>query len=111
MQVAPAELEAYLLEHPAVDDCCVIAVPHDRSGETPKAYVVKSKNVGATADDKTVARDIRAFVEKEKAPHKWLGGGVEFIEVIPKSPSGKILRRVLRDQDRAKRRTGGSAKL
>lgn len=108
MQVAPAELEAHLLEHPAVDDVCVIAIPHERSGETPKAYVVKSNKVGLEENDRLVARDICKFVEKHKARHKWLGGGVEFIDVIPKSPSGKILRRLLRDQDKAKRKKEGA---
>ncbi|KAL5313306.1 hypothetical protein ACEPPN_019039 [Leptodophora sp. 'Broadleaf-Isolate-01'] len=106
MQVAPAELEAHILEHPSVDDCCVIAIPHERSGETPKAFVVKSKNVGLEENDRLIARDICKFVEKHKARHKWLGGGVEFVDVIPKSPSGKILRRLLRDQDKAKRKEG-----
>jgi acyl-CoA synthetase (AMP-forming)/AMP-acid ligase II len=53
-------------------------------------------------------RDICKYVEKEKSRHKWLAGGVEFIDVIPKSPSGKILRRLLRDQDREDRRKKGS---
>lgn len=108
MQVAPAELEAHILQHPSVDDCCVIAVPHERSGETAKAFVVKSKNVGLEENDRLVARDISKFVEKHKARHKWLDGGVEFVDVIPKSPSGKILRRLLRDQDKAKRKKEGA---
>jgi acyl-CoA synthetase (AMP-forming)/AMP-acid ligase II len=108
LQVAPAELEAHILEHPSVDDVCVIAVPHERSGEVPKAFVVKSRNVGLEENDRMVARDIAKFVEKHKTRHKWLAGGVEFVDVIPKSPSGKILRRLLRDQDRARRREEGA---
>lgn len=53
-------------------------------------------------------RSIQKHVEKEKTKHKWLKGGVEFIDVIPKSPSGKILRRLLRDKDKAKRRQESS---
>jgi acyl-CoA synthetase (AMP-forming)/AMP-acid ligase II len=55
-----------------------------------------------------VARDIAKFVEEKKARHKWLKGGVEFVDVVPKSPSGKILRRLLRDQEKAKRQKQGA---
>jgi acyl-CoA synthetase (AMP-forming)/AMP-acid ligase II len=55
-----------------------------------------------------VIRDIKRHVEREKSKHKWLAGGVEFIDVIPKSPSGKILRRLLRDKDRADRKKQGA---
>ncbi|KAL1956752.1 hypothetical protein VTO42DRAFT_6805 [Malbranchea cinnamomea] len=101
MQVAPAELEAHLLAHPAVADCAVIPVPDDSAGELPKAFVVKSPSAGA--DDAATIRSIQKHVEDHKARHKWLKGGVEFIDVIPKSPSGKILRRMLRDRERAAR--------
>lgn len=106
MQVAPAELEAHLLSHPNVADCAVIPVPDDSAGELPKAYVVKSGS--ASPDDDTTARSIQKHVEDHKARHKWLKGGVEFIDVIPKSPSGKILRRLLRDKDRESRRKAGA---
>lgn len=108
LQVAPAELEACLLNHPAVADCAVIPVPDDRAGELPKAFVVKSNSVSLEESDAMVKKDIMKYVEKEKARHKWLGGGVEFIDVIPKSPSGKILRRLLRDKERENRRKAGS---
>ncbi|MCJ1276684.1 hypothetical protein MMC21_004491 [Puttea exsequens] len=108
MQVAPAELEAHLLTHPAVADTAVIPVPDDKAGELPKAYVVKSTSVGLEATNRMVIRDIQKHVEQHKARHKWLKGGVEFIAVIPKSPSGKILRRMLRDKDRAMRRQKGA---
>lgn len=55
-----------------------------------------------------VKRDIAKHVEKSKSRHKWLKGGIEFIDVIPKSPSGKILRRFLRDKDRESRRQQGA---
>ncbi|KAJ9612070.1 hypothetical protein H2200_003665 [Cladophialophora chaetospira] len=110
LQVAPAELEACLLNHPSVADCAVIPVQDDRAGEVPKAFVVKSKSVGLEDNDALVKRDISKYVEKEKARHKWLAGGVEFIDVIPKSPSGKILRRLLRDKEREARRKA-AAKL
>jgi acyl-coenzyme A synthetase/AMP-(fatty) acid ligase len=86
----------------------VISVPDERAGERPKAYVVKSSSVSLEDNDKMLAREICRYVEKEKARHKWLGGGVEFIDVIPKSPSGKILRRFLRDRDREARKKAGA---
>lgn len=106
-QVAPAELEAHLLTHPAVSDTTVIQVPDESAGEVPKAFVVKSAAY-ASKPEAEVAREIAKYVEEHKAPYKWLKGGVEFIDVIPKSPSGKILRRLLRDQEKAKKRKAGS---
>ncbi|KAF5552856.1 phenylacetyl ligase [Fusarium mexicanum] len=101
-QVAPAELESHLLTHPAVSDCAVIQVPDARAGEVPKAFVVKANR--AEQSDEGLARDIQRFVEEHKARYKWLKGGVEFIDVIPKSPTGKILRRKLRDREREARK-------
>jgi len=94
-QVAPAELEACLLGHSGVADCAVIPVPDARAGEVPKAFVVKSGDVTAEA--------IQEYVRSQKASYKWIAGGVEFVDVIPKSPSGKILRRLLRDQEKQKK--------
>ena len=108
MQVAPAELEAHLLTHPAVNDAAVVPVPDDAAGELPKAFVVKSASVGLEDNDRMLIRDIQKHVEQHKAKHKWLRGGVEFIDVVPKSPSGKILRRMLRDRERASRRQRGA---
>lgn len=70
--------------------------------------MVKSASVGLEDSDKLIIRDIMRHVEKTKARHKWLKGGVEFIDVIPKSPSGKILRRLLRDKEKERRRTEGA---
>ncbi|MCJ1258805.1 hypothetical protein MMC24_006638 [Lignoscripta atroalba] len=108
LQVAPAELEAHLLTHPAVADAAVIPVHDDHAGEVPKAFVVKSSSVGLEEHDRMVIRDIQKHVEQHKARHKWLRGGVEFTEVIPKSPSGKILRRMLRDKEKESRRKQGA---
>ncbi|CZT48477.1 probable phenylacetyl-CoA ligase [Rhynchosporium secalis] len=108
LQVAPAELEAHLLTHPSVADCAVIPVPDDAAGEVPKAFIVKSSSVGLEDNDRMVKREIQKHVEEHKARHKWLKGGVEFIDVIPKSPSGKILRRLLRDKEKEARRKGGA---
>lgn len=92
-QVAPAELEAILLTHPAVADAAVIPIPDEEAGELPKAYVVL-KNVAE-------AEEILAFVSARVAPFKKIRL-IEFIEKIPKSASGKILRRVLIEAERAR---------
>ena len=88
-QVAPAELEALLLTHDAVADCAVVGIPDDEAGELPKAFI--ALNPEATADE----ADLREFVAGQVASYKQLRA-VEFIDEIPKSASGKILRRFLR---------------
>ena len=93
-----------MLNHPSVADCAVIPVADERAGEYPKAFVVL--NPGVEANEETV-NVLKKWVADHKASYKRLGGGVEFIDVIPKSPSGKILRRMLRDQEREKRRKEG----
>ncbi|KAK6189408.1 Exoglucanase 1 [Pestalotiopsis sp. IQ-011] len=104
IQVAPAELEDLLLGHAGVEDCAVLGVPDDRAGERPKAYVVaKNKQLGDNGLE-GLGRDIIQYVERHKVRHKWVKE-VEFAAEIPKSASGKILRRVLRDQ--ARRGTNG----
>ncbi|KAG7291737.1 hypothetical protein NEMBOFW57_001757 [Staphylotrichum longicolle] len=106
-QVAPAELEAHLLTHPSVDDCAVISVPDERDGEAAKAYVVIPESM-ASRKDEDIAAEIIKYVQDHKAHYKWLKGGVEFIDAIPKSPSGKILRRLLRDREKEARRAKGA---
>ncbi|KAF4472862.1 amp-binding enzyme [Fusarium albosuccineum] len=108
-QVAPAELEAHLLSHPYVNDCAVIQIPDERAGEVPKAFVLKAKEA-AGKSDKEVEEAIHKYVQEHKSRHKWLKGGIQFVDVIPKSPTGKILRRVLRDQEK-KARSAQNAKL
>ena len=108
MQVAPAELEAHILTHPTVADVAVIAVPDERAGEVPKAFVVKAAGIGLEENEKLLRRKIQRHVEQHKAKHKWLKGGVEFVDAVPKSASGKILRRMLRAQERERRRKAGA---
>lgn len=101
-QVAPAELEAHLLAHTAVVDCAVIQVPDAKAGEVPKAFVVPSASA-ASGDAKDLAhleQELCAWVTDHKSAYKALRGGVEFVDAIPKSPSGKILRRDLREKER-----------
>ncbi|PSR83589.1 hypothetical protein BD289DRAFT_280459 [Coniella lustricola] len=92
LQVAPAELEELLLQNPKIADAAVIGV--DGAGtEVPRAYVVPA------AKDVT-HEEVAGWVEARAAPYKKLRGGVVFVDAIPKSPSGKILRKVLREQAR-----------
>lgn len=93
LQVAPAELEAVLLTHPAVADAAVIGIADEEAGEVPKGFVVLK---GASDAD-----SIMRYVAEQVAPYKKLRQ-LEIVQQIPKSASGKILRRVLLDQERAK---------
>jgi 4-coumarate--CoA ligase len=97
-QVAPAELEALLLTHEAISDAAVIPVPDDEAGELPRAYVVLNSTEAAS---EVTEKDIYEWVKEKVAPYKKLKGGVIFTDAIPKAASGKILRRVLRDQVKA----------
>ncbi len=96
LQIAPAELEAVLISHPAISEAAVIRVPDDEAGEVPKAYVVTTAELSA--------REVMDYVAERVAPYKKVRA-VEFIDEVPKALSGKILRRVLMDRDR---QAGGS---
>ena len=95
-QVPPAELEALILSMPAVKDVIVIPVLDDEAGEIPRAYVVKQDNCPASFDESAIID----FVASKVAPHKKLRGGVKFALAVPKSASGKLLRRVQIQIDR-----------
>lgn len=89
-QVSPSEIETVLLSHRAVKDAAVTAKSDERSGEVPLAFIVKQP--GATI----TAQDVQEYVKQKLSPQKWLYGGVQFVDAIPKNPAGKILRRELR---------------
>lgn len=99
-QVAPAELEALLLEHPHIADAAVIGLPTAEGDEAPYAFIVRQTGEAAT---KLTELQVQDFVRGKVIRYKRLDGGVEFVDVIPKNPSGKILRRQLREKAKAKR--------
>jgi acyl-CoA synthetase (AMP-forming)/AMP-acid ligase II len=107
-QVAPAELEQVLLGHPFVADVIVIGVPTPQSdftgNEAPRAHVVLNAaavaSAGLTGKTDTVAEALVQHVAEHLSPYKQLTGGVRFVETIPKSVTGKLLRRVARDLER-----------
>jgi acyl-CoA synthetase (AMP-forming)/AMP-acid ligase II len=93
-QVAPAELESLLLKHPQIADVAVIPVADEHCGEVPKAIIVKREPL--------TAEEVIAYLQPRVAHYKCIKH-VEFVDVIPKSPSGKILRRVLVEKERLAR--------
>src|SRR5205814_8422958 len=97
LQVAPAELEALLLTHPAILDAAVVRKADEEAGEVPKAYVVLKP---AAAGPATTAETLMSWVGARAAPHKRVRE-VEFIDQIPKSATGKILRRLLMERQSA----------
>ena len=102
-QVAPAELEGLLLSHPQIEDAAVIGVyDAEQATELPRAYVVLTHGVER---GEGMAREIVEWMAERLAPTKKLRGGVRFVDAVPKSATGKILRRVLKEE--AKKETVG----
>ncbi|MBI1847293.1 MAG: long-chain-fatty-acid--CoA ligase [Candidatus Rokubacteria bacterium] len=95
--IAPAEIEALLFEHPGVADVAVIGTPDPEAGEIPKAFVVRRAASAAVTEAELVA-----WAKGRLAGYKTIHG-VEFVDAIPKTASGKILRRVLKEREQAKR--------
>lgn len=95
-------MEELLRSHPGVADAAVIGVPNSKTGEVPRAYIVKRN--GANIDED----DLKDFIKSKVAKYKRLEGGVEFIDVIPKNATGKILRRELKTLFEAKSKSSWS---
>ncbi|KAL4984425.1 hypothetical protein BDW68DRAFT_193677 [Aspergillus falconensis] len=110
--VSPAEIEDLLLGHPDVEDVGVTSVADEYAGERPKAYVVLKGNVkgrlGSEEGVQAVGKELIEYVKAKKVRHKWIVE-VEFLDEVPKSASGKILRRVLRDRENSKDRNKSKA--
>lgn len=96
-QIAPDELEQILLSHEAVADVAVVGVQDKNQGEVPCAFIVLAPSLHS--DGKQDAERLMAWMESKVAPYKRLRGGIRFVESIPRNASGKILRRVLREQE------------
>jgi len=92
LQVPPAELESHLLKHPGIADAAVVGVPDLRAGEVPRAYIVIKPGQNISP------QDVHEYLKDKVAPYKRLRGGVMFRDSIPKSASGKILRRELKNE-------------
>ncbi|PBP19166.1 putative 4-coumarate-CoA ligase [Diplocarpon rosae] len=108
-QVPPAEIEGYLIGHPDIDDVAVIGIEdHAQATEVPRAYVVLKKGVKGGKDKE---KEIVEWLAKKVASHKKLRGGVRFVDEIPKSVSGKILRRVLKIRAKEEEQKSPKAKL
>ncbi|MBT5003879.1 MAG: fatty acid--CoA ligase, partial [Porticoccaceae bacterium] len=88
--VYPAEVEDAVYSHPDVEDVAVIGVPDEKWGEAIKAFVVAKDNAEVSADD--IIRFARTRIAKFKCPKT-----INFIDSLPRNPSGKILRRELRE--------------
>ena len=94
--VAPAELEAVLISHPLISDAAVVASPDEEAGEVPKAFLV----VNDAADPERVAEEALAYLAERVAPYKRVRR-YEILEAIPRTPSGKIVRRGLIERERS----------
>lgn len=94
-QVAPAEIENLLFQHPQIQEAAVVGVPSpdDSSSDLPRAYVVR-----ADSDKKINAEEVKKFVADNLAQYKQLRGGIAFVNEIPKNAIGKFLRRELRER-------------
>ncbi|XP_068083081.1 luciferin 4-monooxygenase isoform X1 [Anabrus simplex] len=89
--VAPVEIESQLLEHPEVKDCAVVGVKHDLNQERPMAVVIRQPG------SKVTEKELVDLVQDKLAEHKWLRGGVRFVDELPMTPTGKVQRRKVRD--------------
>lgn len=95
-QAAPPELEGVLLDHPDIVDAAVIGVPDPANvegSEAPRAYLVRRQGSDALNE-----KEVHRHMKERLASYKQLIGGIVFVDTISKTPSGKILKRILREQ-------------
>ncbi|CAL1711280.1 unnamed protein product [Somion occarium] len=109
-QVAPAELEDLLIQHPDIADAGVVGVySEDQATELPRAYIVRKPT--SQTDPAALSKEVQSWVEGRVARHKYLRGGVVVIDAIPRSAAGKMLRRELRDRAKTEVNIDARAKL
>lgn len=101
-QVAPVEIEDVLHSHPVVADCAVLGIPDDYSGERPKAHIILKAGFTPSL---MLGQELMDYVKARRVRYKWVKE-IEFTSDIPKNPSGKILRRHLKDREREKTTNG-----
>ncbi|KAK2149251.1 hypothetical protein LSH36_459g02007 [Paralvinella palmiformis] len=99
-KVAPRELEDIIQDLPGVDSVVVVGVPDEEYQELAKAFVIKQPGSSLTEDD--VIKVVQESLERKR----WLHGGVEFVETLPKTPSGKVLRRLVKENLVMKKKKG-----
>ena len=109
-QVAPAELEAILLAHPAIINCAVVGIPvPEGTGEVPRAYVqLKPKpspdhlaaTYGVEEEKEPTEEDVKGWLKERLARYKWLDGGVRFLDSIPRNAGGKVQKVKLRAMEK-----------
>ena len=111
-QVAPTEIETILLDHPSIVDCAVIGIeskqPGEEHTELPRAYVVRRPG---TREQDLTEDMVKEYVKPKLARYKWLEGAVRFVEVIPKSANGKILKRILKEEAKKEMASAGKSEL
>ena len=108
-QVPPAELEGLLISHPKINDVAVVGVYNkDQATEVPRAYIVPAPGTEAS---QATTDDVVSWLQAKVANHKRLRGGVRYVDEIPKSASGKILRRLLKLKAQEEGGNGVKAKL
>lgn len=100
LQISPTEIEAILVSQEQILDAAVIGIPDPNlpGNEIPRAFVVRKGG-----QHPITVEEINRLVNDQLSAHKRLRGGVEFIDQVPRNPSGKILRRALRDRQVLKR--------
>lgn len=101
LQVSPTEIEALLSCHPCIADVCVVPFPDNAAGELPLAFIVRSP-AGKEEDERILKQKIHMFVDSELTEYKRLAGGIEFLEALPKSTSGKTKRGEMKERAKKK---------
>ncbi|KAH0524471.1 hypothetical protein TsFJ059_006975 [Trichoderma semiorbis] len=110
LQISPTEVEALLLRHPCIADVCVVPISDDSAGELPLAFIVRSP-AGKGEDERVLKQKIHMFVNSELSEYKRLAGGIEFLEALPKSASGKTKRGEMKERARKIFETGRAKTL